>query len=374
LYAGAYHKLLKETRGEDGITFSRSGFTGAQKYPCHWAGDENSTWVAFRASIMAGLNAGLSGIPFWGWDIAGFSGEIPSAELYIRATAMAAFCPIMQYHSEYNDHVSPSNDRTPWNIEDCTGDKDVVPIFRKYANLRMNLLPYIYSQAKDSSKTGLPLMRSLLLEYGFDHESRNYPYQYQFGDSLLIAPVIQENTSIQNVYLPEGDWYDFWTHQLFEGPEKIEYPAPKEIIPVFARAGSVLALNLNESYQLGESIGNETDSYNNLSFMVFPPQDGIITLEWFDLVSKQQYELRCTQIANESIEIEIPPIPHDITLVVVQSICSSIFVDDQAISISKDIDKLRKADNAVGFYDTKRKLFYLKLPQNDSRRIIRIQN
>jgi len=371
LYAGAYHKFLKKTRGEDGITFSRSGFTGAQKYPCHWAGDENSTWAAFRASIMAGLNAGLSGIPFWGWDIAGFSGEIPSAELYIRATAMAAFCPIMQYHSEYNDHATPSNDRSPWNIEECTGDEDVVPIFRKYANLRMNLLPYIYSQAKDSSTTGLPIMRSLLLEYGFDHESSNYPYQYQFGDSLLIAPIIQENTSIQNVYLPEGDWYDFWTHQFIQGPTLVDYPTPKEVIPVFVRAGSALALNLNESSELGESVGNETDSYKNLSFMIYPPREGKFTLDWFDLVSKQLYQMRCSKIANEGIEIEIPPIPHDITLIIVQSICSSILVDDKVIPISNDIDKLRKPENAVGFYDTMRKLIYLKLTQEDSRRIIR---
>ena len=89
------------------VTFSRAGFTGSAASPCHWAGDEDSTWEAYRASITAGLTAGIGGIFFWGWDLAGFSGEIPDAELYLRATAMACFCPIMQYHSEFNHHRTP---------------------------------------------------------------------------------------------------------------------------------------------------------------------------------------------------------------------------------------------------------------------------
>lgn len=167
LYTGAYYRFAKAKRDES-ITFSRAGFTGCQAYPCHWAGDEDSTWEAFRASILAGLNAGASGIAFWSWDLAGFSGEIPSAELYLRATAMACFCPIMQYHSEFNEHRQPSRDRTPWNIQARTGDPDVIPIFRQFAKLRMKLLPYIYEEARKASETGVPLMRALPIEYPGD--------------------------------------------------------------------------------------------------------------------------------------------------------------------------------------------------------------
>ena len=92
-YIGAYYRFAREHRG--GITVSRAGHTGAGAFPAHWAGDENSTWEAYRRSIVAGLSAAMSGVVFWGWDIAGFSEELPSAELYLRATAMAAFCPIM---------------------------------------------------------------------------------------------------------------------------------------------------------------------------------------------------------------------------------------------------------------------------------------
>ena len=102
-YARAYGDLLRSA-GKAPVTFSRAGFTGSQAHGAFWAGDENSTWEAFRWSMFAGLSAAASGILYWGWDLAGFSGPLPSAELYLRATAASAFVPIMQYHSEFNHH------------------------------------------------------------------------------------------------------------------------------------------------------------------------------------------------------------------------------------------------------------------------------
>src|SRR6185369_138916 len=152
----------------------------AQRSPAHWAGDENSTWEAFRHSILAGLSAGISGIPFWGWDIGGFSGEIPSAELYMQATAMAAFCPIMQYHAEFNEHRMPRRDRTPWNMQERTGNPNVIQTYRFYANVRMSLMPYLIAEAQHSAETGEPMMRALPLAYPDDSACREYPYQYLF--------------------------------------------------------------------------------------------------------------------------------------------------------------------------------------------------
>ncbi|MCL5429662.1 MAG: hypothetical protein M1347_07700 [Chloroflexi bacterium] len=370
LYAQAYHQILKDKKGDDAITFSRSGFTGAQQFPCHWAGDADSTWEAFRSSILAGLNAGLSGIPFWGWDIAGFSGEVPSAELYLRATAMATFCPIMQYHSEYNDHREPSNDRTPWNIQERTGDKEVIPVYRKYANLRMNLLPYIYSQAKESSMTGFPLMRALPLEFGNDRECENHPYQYLFGDSLLVAPVISEGAQSQKIYIPLGDWYDFWTNRCYSGPLLVNYPTTKDTIPVFVRAGAALPLNLNETYELGNSVGNATDHYKNLALRFYPGHEGVFTSAWFDFVSRQYYRVEWKVLADESIHIELPPIPHDITLIVVHPSCSTILMDDKGILISKDLGELRMSTETTGYRDPERELTYLKLRRKNLSRTI----
>jgi alpha-glucosidase (family GH31 glycosyl hydrolase) len=268
-YQEGYTRFIRQHRGNDAVLFSRAGFTGAQKAPMHWAGDENSTWQAYQDAITAMLNAGLSGIPFIGWDLAGFSGDIPDAELYLRSAAMAAFCPIMQYHSEYH-RKQPSRDRTPWNIQACTGDERVLTVFRYFANLRMNLLPYILHEAGEASRSGLPLMRPLFLEFSGDSTARQFPYQYLFGSSMLVAPVIQPGLERTKVYLPAGTWYDFWTNQTFEGPVVLEVSCPLERIPVFILAGSQLPLNLNERFELGGSIGNEIDQYNQYCLKVFP--------------------------------------------------------------------------------------------------------
>lgn len=235
LYVGAYYYFAREKRDGEAVTFSRAGFTGAQAYPCHWAGDENSTWEAFRASILAGLNAGISGISFWGWDLAGFSGEIPSAELYLRAAAMAAFCPIMQYHSEYNQHHKPCCDRTPWNIAERTGEPRVIAIYRSFAQLRMQLLPYIEAEAAHSVATGEPLMRALFLDWPEDPVAWKITDQYCFGRELLVAPVVEPSVTQRHLYLPAGEWEDFWDRTHLTGGRWITRSAPLDIIPVYRR-------------------------------------------------------------------------------------------------------------------------------------------
>ncbi len=232
LAAAAYQELL-QSAGRDPVTFSRAGFTGAASVPLHWAGDEDSTWEAFRASITAGLSAGASGIFFWGWDLAGFSGEVPSAELYLRATAMACFCPVMQYHAEYNHHRLPSNDRTPWNIAERTGDPRVIPIFRRFAQVRERIVPYLVEQATRSVETGRPLMRALGFEWPDDLQAWDHPYEYLLGDDLLVAPIVETGVTSLEVYLPIGEWIDFWTQERIAGGRTVRRDAPLETIPVY---------------------------------------------------------------------------------------------------------------------------------------------
>ena len=154
-YAKAYGDLLRSA-GKAPVTFSRAGFTGSQAHGAFWAGDENSTWQAFRWSITAGLSAAACGILYWGWDLAGFSGEVPDAELYLRSAAAATFVPIMQYHSEFNHHRKPLRDRTPWNIAERTGDDRVIPVFRRFVEIRERLLPYLAASARASIATSAP--------------------------------------------------------------------------------------------------------------------------------------------------------------------------------------------------------------------------
>ena len=231
LYTQAYYDFANTKR--EAITFSRAGFTGSQRAPLHWAGDENSTWDAFRHSILAGLSAGISGIPFWGWDIGGFSGVIPTAELYLRAAAMAAFCPVMQYHSEYNAHRLPSNDRTPWNIQARTGDSRVVPVFKHFVDTRTRLLPYVWQEAQRASATGQPLMRAVQITY-----PQASPYDYYFGHDMLVSPVVEPGVDTWTVALPPGEWRDFWTDTRFSGGQAVTVEVPLERIPVFVTTGA----------------------------------------------------------------------------------------------------------------------------------------
>ena len=254
-YIAAYHDYAKERRNCDALTFSRAGHTGAGAYPAHWAGDENSTWEAFRRSLIAGLTAGLSGVIFWGWDIAGFSDALPSAELYLRSAAMAAFCPIMQYHSEYNPS-SPSRDRTPWNITAHTGDERAISLFRHFARVRMNLLPYIAREAEYAAANGTPLMRALLLDHPDDSVAWTIADQFRFGRSLLVAPVVEEGATSRTLYLPGGVWIDLWTGERHDGGRWVTVDAPWDRVPVFAVDGSIILLRLGEDGQLGDDTGN----------------------------------------------------------------------------------------------------------------------
>jgi 1,3-alpha-isomaltosidase len=234
-YAAAYGDLLRRN-GKAPVTFSRAGFTGSQAHGAFWAGDENSTWEAFRWSLFAGLNAASSGIVYWGWDLAGFSGEVPSPELYLRSAAAATFVPIMQYHSEFNHHRTPSHDRTPWNIAARWNDERVIPVFRRFVELRERLVPYLAEQSKRAVAAGEPLMRPLFFDAPADVEVWRHPMQWMLGDSLLVAPVTGEGDTAVEAYLPPGSWRDAFTGDLAEGGRVVIRSTPIDEAPVWVRA------------------------------------------------------------------------------------------------------------------------------------------
>lgn len=235
LYAETYHELLTDT-GTDGVTFSRAGWTGAGTVPCHWAGDEDSTWDAYRASILAGLSAGMAGVSAWGWDHGGFSGEIPDPELYLRSAAMAMLCPIMQYHSEFNHHREPCRDRTPWNIAERHDAPEVLDLYRRYTRIRGRLVDYLDEQYHDGARRGLPLMRALALHWPDHGEVWEHPFQYLLGDHLLVAPVTEPGRTSIPVWLPPGDWLDAWTGDRFHGARTLHVATPIDRIPAFVSA------------------------------------------------------------------------------------------------------------------------------------------
>jgi alpha-glucosidase (family GH31 glycosyl hydrolase) len=306
LYQAAYYRFLKKIRRSDMVLFSRSGSTGAQTYPSHWMGDENSTWEAFRASFYAMLNLGISGVPFVGWDMAGFGGELPSAELYLRAVAASVFCPIMQLHAEHSEPKIPCVDRTPWNMQERTGDPEIVKVFRQFVDLRMNLIPYILSEAWSSQQTGLPMMRALPLEYPNKMSYRSYPLEYFFGKALLVAPVVEPGMQVLEVSLPPGEWRDLWTGDVFCGPRLIRAPVPKDRIPVYQRKGTILSLNLGEDMELCSPVGIDTEHYENLSLLVFADSDCEVEIHGSNW--RKVWKVKCSYHTKQGwIQVDLPP-------------------------------------------------------------------
>ena len=240
-YVGAYHDFLREN-GVEGVTFSRADFTGAQTRPMHWAGDQLSRWSELDAQVKAGLSAGLSGVLFWGFDIGGFAGELPSAELYLRATAMACFCPVMQWHSEprsgqfYATHEDGFiNDRSPWNLAEKLGDERVLTIGCAFAHMRQALRPYLWQEAQACVTEGRPLMAALCLDYPEDETACACEDEYMLGRSLLVAPVTKECAAGRRVYLPKGHWRHAFTHETVDGPCWLEAEVPLERIEIWEK-------------------------------------------------------------------------------------------------------------------------------------------
>lgn len=359
-YIKAYHDFAK-TKKSDALTFSRAGTTGVQEYGIYWAGDQTSTFGAFQEAIRAGLSANASGVPFWSWDLAGFTGSFPTAELYKRAAEMSAFSPIMQFHSEKAD-PSISEERSPWNVASRTGDSTVIDTFRKYTNTRMNLLPYIYSEAKKSSEQGIPMMKSLVLEYPKDPNTHDVSTQYLFGDSLLVSPIVEEGATTRDVYLPEGEWIDFYYGAQRPGKQTIDYYAGIDDIPVFVKSGGILPMNLNNEYELGGSIGNDLDSYENLTFRIYPNKS--TSYDWFDDIGGSVKQVTSHEEYNqEKVTVNLPVTNTATSLQVFTSQPGSVTNNGDTLSKQSSVENLISS-NSGWYYDSQQKLVYVKLSSN----------
>lgn len=218
-----------------GILLARSAWAGSQQYPGIWAGDQTADfapWSGLPSVIRAGQTAGLSGFPYWASDIGGYFSS-PTADCFIRWAEFGAFSPIMQIHG--------LGEHDPWNM-----GPDVLAIYRKYADLRCRLFPYLYTCAKAAAETGLPIMRALPLEFERDPNVYAYDFasfEYMFGPDLLVAPVAWDSMRQRRVYLPAGaDWVDFWTGEELAGGTVIYAATPPETIPVYVRKGAILPL------------------------------------------------------------------------------------------------------------------------------------
>jgi alpha-glucosidase len=209
---------------------SRSGWAGGQRYAWTWTGDMRTGWDNLRQTLATVLGLGLSGFPFAGPDVGGFSGEAPSTELFIRWFQLASFLPFFRTHSAW---YLPR--REPWEF-----GPEAEALLRKALQLRYRLLPYWYTLAWQACRSGAPPVRPLCWADPGSAELRAADDAFLLGDALLVAPVFEAGATRRRVRLPPGRWYELESGGHHAGPGLVELDAPLERIPVLARSGSVL--------------------------------------------------------------------------------------------------------------------------------------
>lgn len=226
-----YEGLLKLRPDERPFVLTRAAYAGAQRYAATWTGDNSATWNHIGMSVPQIMNLGLSGYSLVGADVGGFAGS-PPVDLLTRWYELGVFYPI------YRDHAAKGTaDHEPW----ASGPEQEA-IRKRYIELRYRLLPFIYTAMEETSRTGVPLMEPLFLEYPDEQALYGEDHEFLFGKDFLVAPVVTEKVDAEDIHLPPGDWYDFWTADKHSSKEQISlHPALGET-PLYVRAGAIIPM------------------------------------------------------------------------------------------------------------------------------------
>lgn len=244
LYNKAVFGLLKEVKGEgEAILFARSATAGGQQFPVHWGGDCSATYASMAESLRGGLSFTLSGFSFWSHDMGGF--EMTAApDVYKRWLQFG----LLSTHSRL--HGSKSY-RVPWLFDD-----EAVDVCRKFTKLKLRLMPYLYSMAVKSHKTGIPSMRAMIMEFNDDPATKYLDMQYMLGDSILVAPIFNKEGHVE-YYLPNGKWTHLLSGEVKEGGRWYAEDYDFFSLPVFVRENTLLpigAVDTTADYELEKDV------------------------------------------------------------------------------------------------------------------------
>ena len=233
LYNQAVFDVLKEARGEgEAVLFARSATVGGQQLPVHWGGDSTSTYESMAETLRGGLSLAFSGFAFWSHDIGGFEGT-PDPGVFKRWTAFG----LLSSHSRLH---GSSSYRVPWAFDD-----EAVEVTRKFTKLKLRLMPYLFAAGLEATRTGMPVLRPMQLEFGDDPATGYLDRQYMLGADLLVAPVFSADASVE-FYLPAGTWTNYFTGEAVTGPGWRRETHGFDSIPLYVRDGAVLAIGARE--------------------------------------------------------------------------------------------------------------------------------
>ena len=278
LYNKVVYELLEEKKGkEEAVLFARSASVGGQKFPVHWGGDCWSTYEAMAESLRGGLSLTMSGFGYWSHDIGGFE-NTSTADVYKRWCAFG----LLSTHSRLHGSTSY---RVPWAYDD-----EAVDVVRFFTKLKMELLPYIYSNAVYTSKTGVPTMRSMVVEFENDKTCAFLDRQYMLGGKLLVAPIFRED-GIAEYYLPAGTWTNYFTGETRNGGIWVSEHHDYLSIPLWVKENSIVPVC--------KEMERNDDSYEDkLELKVYELKDEANTTVYED--QKQVLEIKITK-ENETM-------------------------------------------------------------------------
>ncbi|WP_077612943.1 glycoside hydrolase family 31 protein [Clostridium sp. Marseille-P2415] len=248
----------------------RSGHAGIQRYAQVWAGDNLTCWEALKYNIATMLGMSLSGVANQGCDVGGFYGIAPEPELLVRWVQNGIFMPRFSIHSTNTDNTVTE----PWMYS------NMKKYIRDAIWLRYSLIPYLYSLMERAHESGLPILEPVLSAFQNDSKTYNEGVDFMFGDSILVANVVEKGAAVRKVYLPEGAFfYDFETRQSYKGGQEIEVPVDISSIPMFVRSGAIIPMSGNRLMNL------MTEKTTSLNILLAPDVNSEFTLYEDDGIS-----------------------------------------------------------------------------------------
>lgn len=300
IYNKVVFELLERKKGKgEAILFARSATAGGQKFPVHWGGDCWSDYESMAESLRGGLSLTMSGFGYWSHDIGGFE-NTSTPDVYKRWAAFG----LLSTHSRLH---GSSSYRVPWAY-----DEEAVDVVRFFTRLKATLMPYLYRNAVETTKSGVPVMRSMVMDYSDDPSCAYLDKQYMLGDSLMVAPIFNDE-GIAHYYLPEGRWTNYLTGEVKTGGCWVKEKHGYLSIPLMVKEGSLLAIGSRDddavydyadklilkAYELQENVPSTTKVYNDANEAVVKAEvikkDGKI---YINVDSTKEYSVHLININN----------------------------------------------------------------------------
>ncbi|MGO4818886.1 glycoside hydrolase family 31 protein [Flavobacterium sp. W22_SRS_FP1] len=337
-----YHGVKRYAYPKRPFIITRSAYAGAQRYSSSWTGDNVATWEHLWIANIQVQRMSISGMGFTGSDIGGFA-EQPSGELYTRWIQLGVFHPFCRTHSS-GDH----GEQEPWAF-----DEEVIDITRKFVNLRYQLLPYLYTMFWQYIEAGVPMLKPLVY---YDQEDTQTHYrndEFVFGNQILVCPILEPNATGRRMYIPRGEWYNYWTNNLVTGGKEIWVDTKYDEIPVFVKAGSVIP-----KYPVQQYVGELEFDELTLDFYYKEGKEKSVVYEdaqdGYDY-KKGRYSFLSFQVTGKETELNIqlhkegkydtPYSKYKINLIGLPFKVTSIEIDNEKVAI--DVEALERNNYLV---------------------------